>query len=75
MALPSGIAGDPVREVFLALMNHIRVIQPDKCRLAAFVMVSTSANVLVESCLWELVGELTSAQFRRQHDLHALAQA
>ena len=59
MALLSGIAGDPVREVVLALMNYIPVIQPDKFRQAAFEMVSTSTNVLAESCLWELAGELT----------------
>ena len=59
MVLLSGIADDPVREVVLALMNYIPVIQPDKCRPAASEMVSTSANVLVESCLWELAGGLT----------------
>jgi hypothetical protein len=51
VALLNGIVGDPVREVALALMSYIPVIQPDRFRLAAFEMASTSTNVLVESCL------------------------
>ena len=54
VALLSGIADDPVQEVVLALMSYIPVIQREMFRLVAFEMVSTSANVLVESCLWEL---------------------